>query len=147
MLDLRVPLLRGETVRFVGGWLAKALQEHRATAVAGHGLSGALAAAAALAHAPALSARIVREKPKSHGRRRHIEGPDAVGDVVVVDDILHGGNTALGTVDALAAEGITVSGVLVVALFAWGAGARRLADAGLWVDHLVRLDRPDTTAP
>ena len=139
VLDMRIPLLRGETARFLGTLLAEELRSQGATAIAGHSLAGALTVAAVLAAAPEFDGCIVRKRAKGDGRRRLVEGPRPAS-VVLLDDVLNGGRSAQAAVEALGDERIAISAVLVAVRFGWGDGLRSLAEAGLRVDHLVRLD-------
>ncbi len=102
----------------------------------------------AIAHASALSANdgaplvrafTVRKEAKQHGTGRRIEGPFCAGDrVVVIEDVITTGGSALRAVEAIrAAEGV-VLGVLALvdreeggreALEAEGLAVRALAVA------------------
>jgi orotate phosphoribosyltransferase len=68
-------------------------------------------ASAATDHA--LRAFTVRKEPKEHGTSRQIEGPFISGDhVVVVEDVITTGASALRACDAVTAHGGRVLGVL-----------------------------------
>lgn len=57
----------------------------------------------------------VRKQPKAHGTGQRIEGPFRAGDrVVVVEDVITTGGSALQAVDAVRAAGGIVVGVLAV---------------------------------
>lgn len=81
---------------------------------------GADPVAYAIAHAAALAGRnldafTVRKQPKEHGTGRRIEGGFREGmDVVVVEDVVTTGESALRAVEAVRAEGGRVIGVLAV---------------------------------
>jgi orotate phosphoribosyltransferase len=63
----------------------------------------------------ALRAFTVRKEPKAHGTGRRIEGPFTQGDrVVVIEDVITTGKSALQAIDAIKAEGGNVIGVLSV---------------------------------
>lgn len=77
-------------------------------------VSYAIAYASALAGAP-IRAFTVRKEAKTHGTGKLIEGPFASGDrVVVVEDVITTGGSALRAIDAVRAAGGTVIGVLAV---------------------------------
>ena len=77
-------------------------------------VSYAIAYASALAGRP-LRAFTVRKEAKQHGTGRLIEGPYREGDrVVVIEDVITTGGSALRAVEALRAAGGTVVGVLAV---------------------------------
>lgn len=64
---------------------------------------------------PIVDAFTVRKEAKSHGGKRRIEGCFAPGmAVVVVEDVVTSGQSALQAIDALTGEGARVSGVLAV---------------------------------
>ena len=127
----------------------------RADAVGGLTL-GADPIAYAMAHASALAAErgegplvrafTVRKAPKQHGTGKRVEGPFVAGDhVVVVEDVITTGGSALTAVEAIRAEGGHVIGVLAVvdreeggreALEAAGLSVRALATASELVARL-----------
>lgn len=105
-------------------------------------ISYAIAHASALAHergdGPLLRAFTVRKEPKQHGTGRQIEGPFSSGDrVVVVEDVITTGGSALKAVGAVRAAGGTVLGVLALVDREEG-GREALEAAGLQVLTLVR---------
>lgn len=62
-----------------------------------------------------LDAFSVRKSPKDHGTGRRIEGNFAAGmRVVVIEDVITSGGSALSAIEAVRAEGGTVIGVLAV---------------------------------
>lgn len=74
----------------------------------------AIAHASALAGAP-VRAFTVRKEAKAHGRGKLVEGPLRSGDkVVIVEDVITTGASALRAADAVRGEGATVLGVLAV---------------------------------
>jgi orotate phosphoribosyltransferase len=108
---------------------------------------GADPIAYAIAHASALAAErgegemvrafTVRKEAKQHGTGKLIEGPFQAGDrVVVVEDVITTGGSALKAVEAVRAAGGTVLGVL--ALVDREEGGREAIEAqGLAVRALV----------
>jgi orotate phosphoribosyltransferase len=84
-----------------------------------------------------LDAFTVRKQPKSHGANRQIEGSLRPGDpVVVCEDVITSGGSALTAVEAVRAGGATVLGVLAVVDREEG-GRARIEAAGLEVVALV----------
>lgn len=62
-----------------------------------------------------LRAFTVRKEAKAHGTGKRIEGPFSTGDrVVVIEDVITTGKSALQAIDAIKAEGGEVVGVLAV---------------------------------
>ncbi len=108
---------------------------------------GADPIAYAIAHASALAAErgdgemvrafTVRKEAKQHGTGKLIEGPFESGDrVVVVEDVITTGGSALKAVDAVRSAGGTVLGVLALVDREEG-GREAIEAAGLAVRSLV----------
>jgi orotate phosphoribosyltransferase len=94
-------------------------------------------AAASFAEGPAIDAFTVRKEAKQHGLQRLIEGnfePGAI--VVVVEDVITSGSSALKAIDAVVREGGVVAGVLAVVDREQG-GRARLEAAGFPVRALT----------
>jgi orotate phosphoribosyltransferase len=86
---------------------------------------------------PLVRAFTVRKEAKAHGTQRLIEGPYAEGDrVVIVEDVITSGGSALRAADAVRGAGGLVLGVLAVVDRQEG-GAESIADTGLDVVSLV----------
>lgn len=72
-------------------------------------------AAATVTHPPIIDAFSVRKEAKGHGTKRRIEGNFAPGTkVVVVEDVITSGGSALQAIRAVEEEGGVVQGVLAV---------------------------------
>jgi orotate phosphoribosyltransferase len=100
-------------------------------------VSYAIAYASALAGTP-VRAFTVRKEAKTHGTGKLIEGPYRSGDqVVVIEDVITTGGSALKAVDAVRAAGGTVIGVLAVVDREEG-GAEAIRAAGLKSIALAR---------
>ena len=100
-------------------------------------VSYAIAYASALADTP-LRAFTVRKEAKAHGTGKLIEGPYQAGDrVVVIEDVITTGGSALRAVDAVRAAGGTVLGVLAVVDREEG-GREAIQATGLGVIALAR---------
>lgn len=99
-------------------------------------VSYAIAYASQLAGMP-LRAFTVRKEAKTHGTGKLIEGAYQAGDrVVVVEDVITTGGSALKAVEAVRAAGGTVVGVLAVVDREEG-GRQAIEAAGLEVESLV----------
>lgn len=96
---------------------------------------GADPVAYAIAHAATLEGReldafTVRKQAKDHGTGRRIEGGLAAGTpVVVTEDVVTTGGSALRAIEALKEAGVTVLGILAVVDREQG-GRERLQEAG-----------------
>lgn len=102
----------------------------------------AIAHASALAHEQGTGAMVrgftVRKEPKQHGTGKRVEGPFQAGDrVVVVEDVITTGGSALKAVEAIREAGGNVLGVLALVDREEG-GREVLEGAGLPVVCMVR---------
>jgi orotate phosphoribosyltransferase len=106
-------------------------------------VSYAIAYASALESAragarPPVRAFTVRKEAKAHGTGKLIEGPFVPGDrVVVIEDVITTGGSALKAIDAIAAAGGQIAGVLAVVDREEG-GRERIEQAGHPVLALAR---------
>lgn len=74
----------------------------------------------------------VRSKAKGHGKGKQIEGKAAAGQkVVVVEDLISTGGSAITAVEALREEGLEVLGVAAIFTYGLTAGTEKLAAAGV----------------
>jgi orotate phosphoribosyltransferase len=116
------------------GWIADAVG---GLTLGADPVSYALAYASALAGTP-LRAFTVRKEVKSHGTGKLIEGPFREGDrVVVVEDVITTGGSAIRAAEAVRGAGGTVLGVLTVVDREEG-GRETLNAAGFPVIALAR---------
>ena len=105
-------------------------------------ISYAIAYASALpGGGPLVQAFTVRKEAKAHGTGKLIEGPFAAGNrVVVIEDVITTGGSALRAVDAVRAAGGTIAGVLALVDREEG-GREAIESAGLRVVSLVRASQ------
>jgi orotate phosphoribosyltransferase len=143
-IDCRLTTMHAEGFSLVGALGLAAIRTQGWTAVAAGGLTlGAdpvayAIAAASLAQPPVLNAFTVRKAPKAHGTGRRIEGCfEAGARVIVVEDAITTGGSALDAIAAVRAEGGIVAGVLAVVDRDEG-GREAIAVAGVPVHALVR---------
>lgn len=103
-------------------------------------------ALASLEAPPVIDAFTVRKQPKAHGTGRRLEGPFAAGmSVVVVEDVITTGGSALTAVEAVREAGGEVLGILAVVDRQEG-GRERIEAAGFPVTALVALQELVTAA-
>jgi orotate phosphoribosyltransferase len=142
-LDLRLPLSRTELLRPIALNMGKALTENGYTQVAGYGYGAfALIGAITALAAPGLNGALIRESAKPYGFCRRVEGDlDVLRQVIVVDDLLKTGDSALRAAAALRQEGYLVTGVFTVFRFAGPRGRTALHRAGLGHRCLATLRR------
>lgn len=87
---------------------------------------------------PAVGGFTVRKQAKTHGAGRRVEGCFAAGEsVVIVEDVITTGGSALEAVRAVQGEGGTVLGVLAVVDREEG-GREAIVASGLEVRSLIR---------
>jgi len=97
-------------------------------------------AAASFGSPPVVNAFSVRKNPKEHGTGRLIEGNFGPGSrVVVVEDVITSGGSALRAVDAVRDQGGEVLGVLAV-VDRQGEGRGRIEGAGVKVVVLETVE-------
>ena len=120
-IDARLTTMSPEGLVLIGRLGLHSLHQHGWDVQAIGGLTlGADPIAFAVAYTSAgttrpLRAFTVRKEPKGHGAGRLVEGPVASGDrVVIVEDVITTGASALRAVSAIRAMGGTVVGVLAV---------------------------------
>lgn len=135
-IDARLTTMSGAGQLLLGRVGLAALDRAGWRPVALGGLTlGADPVAYAVAHAAAAAGRTldaftVRKEAKDHGTGRLIEGPFRAGsDVVVVEDVVTTGGSALRASQAVEAAGARVLGVLAV-VERNPEGSARLRDAG-----------------
>ena len=88
---------------------------------------------------PAIDAFSVRKEAKAHGARRRVEGNFQKGArVVVVEDVITSGGSALAAIEAVQQEGGTVLGVVSVVDRQQG-GREALEQAGFSVVSLTTI--------
>jgi orotate phosphoribosyltransferase len=120
-VDARLTTMSPEGLAVIGPLALEAIRERRwpVDAVGGLTLGAdpiAYATALASVHAPPLvRAFTVRKEAKQHGTGRLIEGPMREGDrVVVIEDVITTGGSALRAAEAVQRAGATVSGILAL---------------------------------
>ena len=143
-IDARLTTMSPDGLATIGPLALAAINAKgwRADAVGGLTLgadpvSYSIAYASALAGSP-IRAFTVRKEAKAHGTGKLIEGPYRAGDrVVVIEDVITTGGSALRAVEAVRAAGGTILGVLAVVDREEG-GREAIEAAGFGVVALAR---------
>ena len=100
-----------------------------------------IAHAAIAAHILGLPMGYVRSGSKDHGRRNRIEGRLAPGEkVVVVEDLISTGGSALEAVEALREAGAEVLGIAALFTYGMEKGKKRLAEHNVRAVCLTNFD-------
>jgi orotate phosphoribosyltransferase len=152
-IDARLTTMTPDGQRLIGSLGLDTIAAAKWTPVAVGGLTlGADPIAYAICHSSADTARpiksfTVRKEPKAHGTGKQIEGPFAAGDrVVIVEDVITTGGSAIKAIEAVEREGGVVLGVLALVdreeggrehLEARGLAVRALATASQIVPHIA----------
>ena len=130
-IDARKTTMSAEGLRLIGRLSLRAIRAAGWEPVAVGGLTlGAdpvayAIAAASLESPPIINGFCVRKARKEHGTQQPIEGNFKAGDpVVVVEDVITSGGSALQAIAAVRAEGGDVLGVLAVVDREQGGGAK-----------------------
>lgn len=120
-VDARLTTMSPDGLLLIGSLGLLTIQRHFGEVDAVGGLTlGADPVAYAIAYASASTQRpirafTVRKDAKVHGTGRQIEGPFRQGDrVVVIEDVITTGGSALHALDVLHASGADIRGVLTV---------------------------------
>ena len=100
-----------------------------------------IAHAAITAHLMGLPMGYVRSGAKDHGRHNRIEGRlDPGTKVVVVEDLISTGGSAIEVVEALREEGAEVLGIVSIFTYGMKKGLERIAEAGTENHSLTNFD-------
>lgn len=120
-VDARLTSMSPEGLSVIGPLALSAIREAgwRADAVGGLTLGADpisyAIAVASVAAPPLVRAFTVRKEAKQHGTGRLIEGPMREGDhVVVIEDVITTGGSALKAAEAIRNAGATISGILAL---------------------------------
>ncbi|MDQ8153156.1 MAG: orotate phosphoribosyltransferase [Gemmatimonadota bacterium] len=142
-IDCRLTTMSPDGLAIIGPLALERMRARGWTPDAVGGLTlGADPVSYAIAHASALAktpvrAFTVRKETKAHGTGKLIEGPFQAGDrVVVIEDVITTGGSALKATDAIRAAGGVIIGVLAVVDREEG-GREALEAAGLAVESLA----------
>lgn len=143
-LTLTAPKVRTD----VENGLAKLIKAHFPTVEVLMGTSTAgIAHAAITAHILDMPMGYVRSGAKDHGRQNRIEGKLEKGQkVVVVEDLISTGGSAIEVVEALREEGAEVLGIVSIFTYGMKKGLDRLAEANVVNYSLTDFDAVVETA-
>ena len=143
-IDCRMATLHPEGSYLVGKVIFERIKDDAVDAVGGLTMGAdPIATAVALVsylEGKPIPAFIARKEPKTHGRGRWVEGPLKPGSrVVIVDDVITTGESALKAISAVEQEGCTV--LKVVALVDRLEGGREaLTERGYTVESIFTIE-------
>lgn len=140
--DNRLTLSAPQVREKIENGLASLIREHYPECQMLMGTSTAgIAHAAITAHLLGLPMGYVRSEAKNHGRGSRIEGRmDKGTKVVVVEDLISTGGSAIDVVEALRAEGAEVLGIVSIFTYGIGRGLEKIRLAGTVNYSLSNLD-------
>ena len=140
--DNRLTLSAPQVREKIENGLATLIREHFPECQMLMGTSTAgIAHAAITAHLLGLPMGYVRSEAKNHGRGSRIEGRmDKGTKVVVVEDLISTGGSAIDVVEALRAEGAEVLGIVSIFTYGIGRGLEKIRLAGTVNYSLSNLD-------
>ena len=137
-LILTAPEVRANVEAELAGMIRREFPE--AEVLMGTATAG-IAHAAIAAHILGLPMGYVRSGNKDHGRQNRIEGRLNPGEkVVVVEDLISTGGSALEAVEALREAGAEVLGIAALFTYGMDKGKRRLAEHGTRAVCLTSFD-------
>lgn len=142
-LDMRIPLSRSDVLRPVAREMLAGLGAAGVTQIAGYGYGSYALVGAILAGARQMTGALIRTSAKDYGFCEIVEGelrPDL--PVVIVDDLLSSGRSALGAAAILRARGCSVTAVYTVFRFGWRGGRGALRADGMGHKCLATLRAP-----
>ena len=140
--DNRLTLTAPEVRTLVENSLVKTIQEHypECEVVMGTSTAG-IAHAAIVGHLMGIPMGYVRGSAKDHGRTNQIEGKLLPGQkVVVIEDLISTGGSAIDTVEVLRAAGAEVLGIASIFTYGMQKGLDRFAEAHVKNVSLCDLD-------
>lgn len=154
-VDAKRALLRPAGFAALAELVADRARAWGAQAVGGLTMGADAPACAALAGGADVRAFFVRKAVKEHGLQRRVEGPvlEPGTRCLVVEDVMTSGSSTVQAIEAVAAEGLVVCGVLtVVDRLAGGGEAIAAAAPGAPYAALATIDelypdRPDRGSP
>ena len=74
-----------------------------------------------------INSRIIRKESKGYGRNRRIEGTiEPNKPVLLIDDLINGGNSAMDSLEALRGSGFSNISLCTLMWYSWGKGKDRL---------------------
>lgn len=143
-IDARLTTMSPEGLALIGPLALAAIRDGFGAVDAVGGLTlGADPISYAIAYAsasslPLVRAFTVRKEAKAHGTGRQVEGPIRPGDrIVVIEDVITTGGSALRAVEVLRTQDVTILGVLALVDREEG-GREALEQAGLQVRALAK---------
>lgn len=137
-LILTAPEVRANVEAALADMIAREFPE--AEALMGTATAG-IAHAAIAAHILGLPMGYVRSGNKDHGRQNRIEGKLVPGEkVVVVEDLISTGGSALEAVEALREAGAEVLGIAALFTYGMAKGKARMAEHNVRAVYLTNFD-------
>tara|TARA_Y100000310_G_C20521372_1_gene733841 strand:+ start:358 stop:1005 length:648 start_codon:yes stop_codon:yes gene_type:complete len=128
IMDNRVPLSESENIRKASNFFISILERTDIRQIASQGLAAAPLAGSIASLSPfPINVGIIRDESKGYGKNKKIEGTIKPHmPVLIVDDLMNGGNSARNSLNALKEEGFSDISLATLMWFDWGKGKARL---------------------
>lgn len=139
-LDVRRALGDGEILAAVAAESASLLAQIGATQIVTVGCAGGMLLGGVLSSMRSLRGGVLREHRKTYGFREMVEGNLVRSrSIVLIDDILSSGRTALDAMRRLADDGYEVKAMVPLFHYTWRGGSKALSEAGCSLYPLASL--------
>jgi len=128
IMDNRVPLSESVNIKKASNFFIDILKQTGIRQIAAQGLAAVPLLGSIASLSPFdINAGVIRDKSKGYGRNKRIEGTiEPHMPVLLVDDLMNGGNSALNSLKALRENKFSNISFATLMWFDWGKGKMRL---------------------
>jgi len=128
MIDNRVPLSESVNIKTASSFFIDILKQTGIRQIAAQGLAAVPLIGSIASLSPFdINGGVIRDVSKGYGKNKRIEGtiePDR--PVLLVDDLMNGGTSAMNSLKALRGEGFSNISFATLMWFSWGKGKDKL---------------------
>tara|TARA_Y100000296_G_C5101814_1_gene220377 strand:- start:24 stop:596 length:573 start_codon:yes stop_codon:yes gene_type:complete len=128
IIDNRIPLSESVNIKKASNFFISILQKTGIKQIAVMGVAAAPLGGSIISLSPfPVSLGVIRNQSKGYGKNKRIEGSIRPNmPVLIVDDLLNGGTSALNALHALRAEKFSNISLATLMWYDWGKGKNRL---------------------
>ena len=128
IIDNRVPLSESVNIKKASNFFISILRQTGIRQIAAQGVAAVPLAGSILSLSPIdINMGIIRDVSKGYGKNKKIEGTiESSMPVLLIDDLMNGGNSAIRSIAALKREGFSTIVFATLMWFDWGRGKKRL---------------------